>query len=60
MESNKKYLEETEQFINDILQGKYSEPSCHILQWQELRYDYSIVEDVYSPGECVILFGLSH
>jgi|GEM_PF-3822621 len=59
MDSNKEYIEETEQFINETRQGKYSEPSCQMQQWQELRYDYSIVESVNSVSDSVMLYGLS-
>lgn len=59
MDSNNKYIEETEQFINETRQGKYSEPSWQVQQWQELRYDYSTVENVNSVGDSVMLYGLS-
>ena len=59
MDSNNKYLENIEQLIIDTHEGKYTEPSCQINQWQELRYDYSIVENVSSVDDSVILYGLS-
>lgn len=59
MDSNKIYIEETEQFIYDTLQGKYTAPSCQIQQWQELRYNYSMEENVSCVDESVILYGLS-
>lgn len=60
MDSNNTYLEETNRFINDIRQGKYTEPSCLIPQWQELRYDYRIVENACSVEDSILLYGLSH
>lgn len=60
MDSSNKYLEETEQFINDVRQGKYTEFSCKILQWQEIRYDYSILGNVSGVEDSIILYGLSY
>lgn len=59
MDGNDKYIEETNQFVNDTRQGKYSEPACEIQQWQELRYDYSIVENINRVNESVMLYGLT-
>lgn len=59
MDNHNKYLDETERFINDTREGKYTEPSCQIQQWQELRYDYSIVENVDSVEDSIMLYGLS-
>ena len=56
---NNKYLEETERFINYTREGMYTDSSCQIQEWQELRYDYSIVENVGSVGDSVMLYGLS-
>ena len=59
MDNNNKYLEETECFIKETREGKYTDPSCQIQQWQELRYDYSIVENVRTENDSVLLYGLS-
>lgn len=59
MDRNDNYIEETNQFINETRQGKYSESSCQIQQWQEMRYDYSIVEDINSVNASVMLYGLT-
>lgn len=59
MNSNNNYIEETNRFINETRQGKYSEADCQIQQWQELRYDLYIVEDVGCVGDSVMLYGLS-
>lgn len=59
MDRNDNYIEETNQFISDTRQGKYSDPLCQIHQWQEVRYDYSIVEDVNSVNNSVMLYGLT-
>lgn len=59
MDSNNKYLEETERFINETREGKYTDPSCQIHEWQELRYDYCIVENVDCVEDSVMLYGLS-
>lgn len=59
MDSDNKYLKETECFIDDTREGKYTEPSFQIQQWRELRYDYSIVENVTSSGDSVMLYGLT-
>ena len=58
-DSSTDYIEETNQFINETRQGKYSDPSCQIQQWQEMRYDYSIVEDINRVNESVMLYGLT-
>lgn len=62
MDSNKgkKYLDETNAFIRETCEGKYTEETCPIQQWNDLRYDYNIVEDVSVASENIILFGLSH
>lgn len=59
MDSKDLYIDETNQFINDTRQGKYSEPSCQVQQWQELRFDYNIVEDINQVEESVMLYGLT-
>ena len=59
MDSNIKYIEETEQFIKDTCLGKFSDNSCEIQQWQDLRYDFNIVENVNDVENNVILYGLS-
>lgn len=59
MDHNDKYIEEINQFVNDTRQGKYSEPACEIQQWQELRYDYSIAENINRVNESVMLYGLT-
>ena len=59
MDRNDNYIEETNQFINETCQGKYSDPSCQVQQWQELRYDYCIVEDINGVNESVMLYGLT-
>lgn len=59
MDRNDNYIEETNKFINETRQGKYSDSSCQIQQCQELRYDYSIVEDVNRVNESMMLYGLT-
>lgn len=59
MDRNDNYIEETNQFINETRQGMYSDSSCQIHQWQEMRYDYSIVEDINRVNESVMLYGLT-
>lgn len=59
MDNKDLYIDETTQFINETRQGKYSDPSCQVQQWQELRYDYNIVEDINQVSESVMLYGLT-
>lgn len=59
MNGNKNYIEETNRFINETRQGNYSGSDFQIQQWQELRYDLYIVEDVVYIGDSVMLYGLS-
>lgn len=56
----KQYIDETNSFIKETCEGKYTEEICPIQQLKELRYDYNIVEDVSIASEGIILYGLSH
>lgn len=52
-------IDELNKFIDDTRQGMYSGEDFNVAKWQDIRYDFNIIEEVESTPNNVILYGFS-